>query len=261
MLKKLSLSLIASAAIITSANADLLSISAGAGAWQEKIDGYIKVNGDTNYWNNKAAETDGDAHTGNLGIKDTTSAQAWVKVIHPLPMIPNVRASILSYSSSGDGIAVGSLKVFGKSIPISGRAHTQMDINQIDLTFFYEFNPVFVDLEAGFGVNTWLGHTEVTTADGTSTTDWSVVLPYLYARMESMSLFGISVEGSARYISDGGDNYYEDFNGGVKYHLPLPILDISLKAGYRHQEVQGVDGDDKTIMKFDGAFAEVGVKF
>jgi len=259
-MKKILLGSVLALGLATSANADFIGASVGAGLWDQKIDGYVKNGDDINYFNQKSAETDGNSHTGNLGLEGGQRPFIWVKIIHPIPVIPNIKFDYREYSFSGTGKAVGSVKIFGKSISVTDRVHTDMDIKSYDTTFFYEIKPIFADLEAGFGVNVLQGDTTVKSSTGTSEVKWTAPLPYLYARAESMKIFGFAVEAQLKGIQ-AGDNYYKDYDGGIKYYAPFPILDISAKIGYKKQDIQGVDGDNKTNIKFEGAYAEVAVKW
>jgi len=259
-MKKLALSLLIAGSF---ASADFLSVSGGVGVWQENIGGYVKTGDTINYMNNKSAETDGNNKTGNLGLDDSTQPYIWAKFIHPIPLIPNVKVQYTKYSSSGDGIASGNLKIFGENLVLNDKVHTNLDIDSYDATLFYEFKPAIVDLEAGIGINALNTKVKVKSyiTQQTSSTNVWVPIPYLYARAETMNIFGFSVEASAKYLNISSKGHYYDYTGAVKYHLPLPILDITASLGYRYQDILGIDGDNETKLKYKGAFAELGVKF
>ena len=91
-------------------------------------------------------------------------------------------------------------------------------------------------------------------------TTWTVPIPYLYGRVETPTIMGFSVEAQAKYI-DVGTAYYHDYQGAVKYHLPTPIIDLSVTVGYKTQDIYGEDGDDASQLKFEGAYAEVGARW
>ena len=248
-------------------SADILSVSAGVGIEEQKISGYVK-NGDTiNYFNNSSAETDGNINTGNLGLKDKTNPFFWLKVIHPVPVIPNIKFQYTKYHSTGhSNYIAGNIKIFDKvNIPTSlTNANTKMDINSFDITAFYEFNPIFVDIEVGAGADIWSGKTEI--FDNTTNTkvvdeSFTVVLPYLYGRLESMKIFGFSILGYAKWAK-AGDNHHYDYLGAIKYTIDIPgPINPFIKVGYRYKEAYGVDGDNTTKLKYKGAFAEIGAKF
>jgi outer membrane protein len=258
-MKKLALSLLV---VGSFASADFLSVSAGAGVWQENISGYVKSGDNINYMNNKSAETDGNDKTGNLGLADKVQPYIWAKIIHPIPVIPNVKLQYTRYSTSGDGIVSGDVKIFGRSIAdVNTKAHTDLNINSYDATFFYEIKPVVADIEAGFGVNVLDSYTKVKTSTDTYSASAIAPIPYLYARAETMQLFGFSIEAQGKYLNVSSKGHYYDYTGALKYHLPFPVLDISASLGYRYQDILGKDGDDETKLQFKGAFAELGVKF
>ncbi|WP_456480737.1 TIGR04219 family outer membrane beta-barrel protein [Nautilia sp.] len=277
MKKLLSIALI-TAGLAGVASADLLSLSAGAGYEQQDISGYVKLNNTVNYFNNASAETDGNNNTGNFGLSDEKNPYVWVKFIHPVPIIPNIKLQYTKYDSSGKSNYVsGNVKIFGDvSIPTAlTNVVTSQTINSYDLTFFYEFKPVVADIEAGFGLDYWQGNTKISgdnavlvgstvTSTGTKTNideDWSVILPYLYAHVETMKIFGVSFIGDVKWAK-AGDNHHYDYQGAVKYTIDIPgPVNPFIKAGYRYKEAYGVDGNNETLLKYKGAFIEIGAKF
>ncbi len=259
-MKKILLSSLVALGLATSANADFIGASVGVGLWNQNINGYAKNGDDVNYFNNKSAETDGNVHTGNLGLEGGNRPFIWAKIIHPIPLIPNVKLDYRQYSFSGDGKAVGTVHIFGMAIPITDNVHTDMNIKSYDATFFYEFKPVVVDLEAGFGLNVLQGETKVKSSSGTSDVKWVAPLPYIYARAETMKLFCFAIEAQVKDF-EYKNNHYRDYDAGIKYFAPIPVFDVSAKLGYKKQDIQGVDGDNKTNIIFEGAYAELAVKW
>ena len=261
-MKKIALSL---ALIGSFASADFLSVSGGVGEWNQQIDGYVK-NGDTiNYFNNSSAENDGNSNTGNLGLKNKTNPYLWVKFIHPLPIIPNVKLQYTKYDTSGhsDYIA-GNTKIFN-TVEINGGitdADTTQTINSYDATFFYEFKPVVADIEAGFGVDYWQGHTKITSGSDTIVdSNWKVFLPYLYGHVETMHVFGISAIANVKYAKVSNAHHY-DYTGALKYTIDVPgPVNPFIKAGYRYKEAYAKNGDDETLLRYKGVFLEIGARF
>jgi len=256
MKKLLAITLIGSFAM-----ADFLSISGGAGMWNENISGYTKSGSDINYFN----KDDGNPDTGNLKLQDKVRPYVWVKLIHPIPLVPNLKVQYTRYSTSGrDGTVVGSVDVFGETITGAGTADTDMSINSYDATFFYELKSALTlgfEIEAGVGVNVLDGTTDLTiNKTDTTHTTWTIGIPYLYGRVETPTFFGFSAEAQAKYL-DIDTAYYHDYQTKVKYHLPLPIIDLTMSAGYRTQTIYGEDGDKSTKLKYNGIFAEVGARW
>lgn len=256
-MKRVLLSVVAAGTLL---QADFIGASVGVGAWKNEIDGYVKVGDSMNYLNKTSAESDGDINTGNLGLKSDTKPYIWAKIFHPVPVIPNIKATYMQYSASGSGNASGSVEMFGKSFDVTGDIKSDITINALDVTLFYQFKPVFVSIEAGFGVNLWKGKTKLVTDLETEEVDWTLPLPYLYASAESMKVMGFNAEATVKYIK-AGDNHYKDLDGGVRFHLPFPILDLSGKLGYKLQDIKGVDGNNETNIKYKGVYIEAGVKW
>jgi len=249
------------------ANADMLSVSAGVGIEQQKIDGYVKSGNTKNYFNNKSAETDGNTNTGNLGLDDKNNPFLWVKIIHPIPFIPNIKLQYTKYHSTGhSNYIAGNMKIFG-DVDISTAltdADTKMDINSYDITAFYEFNPIFADIEIGAGVDIWDGNTKI--YDNTNNKEivnqnFTVILPYVYGHIETMKFFGFSALADIKWAK-AGDNHHYDYLGAIKYTIDVPgPINPFIKVGYRYKEAYGVDGDNTTKLQYKGAFAEIGARF
>lgn len=272
-MKKISLSLIC-VGLLSFANA-AINISIGAGYEHQKIDGYVQNKNTINYFNNSFAQNDGNKNTGDLGLDDKNNPYIWIKLIHPLPLLPNVKFQYTRYNSTGHSKWVaGGVEIFGDvNIPTGlTNVNSKMDINSYDFTFFYEFNPMFANLEAGVGVDIWQGDSVIDGDDATiinghivSTNhhrhidgDWTVALPYLYGNIETMSFFGFSALGYIKWAK-AGDNHHYDYLAAVKYKFDkIPMF---LKAGYRYKEAYGVDGANTTKLRYKGIFAEIGAEF
>ena len=247
------------ATIATMASADFLGVSVGAGMWQENIDGYVKNGDKKNYLNNSSISIT-DQNNGNLKLSDEIKPYIWAKFIHPIPLIPNVRAEYRQYHTTGtNGHVVGKINMFGEDIDLTGVANTDITMNSYDVTAFYELK-FFVEVEAGLGINVLDGTTDITVNGVKNSASFTAPIPYLYGRVESPTFMGFSFEAQAKYL-DVSEAFYHDYQGAVKYHLPTPIIDISITAGYKTQEIYAEDGDDVTDMKFSGAYAELGARW
>jgi len=258
-MKKILLGLITAFSL---SNADVIGFSAGVGVWQENISGYIKTGSSINYLNNKSAETDGNSNTGNLGLSDNSQPYFWLKVIHPLPIIPNIKFQYTKYSTSGTGIASGNFKVFGQEITANDKVHTDLTIDSYDTTLFYEIKPKLVELEAGLGVNVFDGDAKVKslTTNTTSSASFVAPIPYLYLSAQTMEFSSFSLSAQAKYLNLSIGHYY-DYQGALNYHLATAIVDIMASIGYKSQDILGKNGDDETNIKFKGAFAQLGVRW
>ena len=267
-MKKISIILSSLILGVSFASADFLSISGGVGYEQQKIDGYVKNGNTINYFGRHSPY---GGNIGYLGLDDKTNPYVWIKFIHPIPLIPNIKLQYTKYNSDGhSNYIAGNVKVFG-DVSINTaitNASTSQTIDSYDLTFFYEMKPVVVDLEAGFGVDFWKGHTKIYgTLQGTSIkktwvdSDWTVILPYVYGSVETMQFFGFSALGYVKWAK-AGDNHHYEYLAALKYTIDIPgPVNPFVKLGYKYKEAYGVDGNDETKLQYKGAFLEIGAKF
>ena len=254
---------------VSFANADFLSISGGVGVEQQKIDGYVKLGNTINYF--APHKVDPANNVGTFGLKDKNNPYVWVKFIQPIPLIPNIKVQYTKYDTTGySNYIAGNAKIFGDvNIPTAiTDASTSQTINSYDLTFFYEFKPIVADIEAGFGLDYWKGHTKIYGTLGNTgiketwvNNDWSVILPYLYGHVETMQIFGFSALATIKWAK-AGENHHYDYLGALKYTIDVPgPVNPFIKVGYRYKEAYGVDGDNTTKLRYKGFFAEIGAKF
>ncbi len=248
------------------AYADFFSISAGAGVEQQKIGGYVQSGDSKNYFGVKKINPVLTPTTGYFGLKDKSHPYFWIKLIHPIPILPNIKFQYTKYDSTGhSNYIAANIKVFGDvSVDtVLTNADTSMKINSYDITLFYEFKPVFADFEIGAGADYWKGKFSIydnTTDKNVVNSTWSVALPYIYGRMETMSVGGFSVIGSAKWAKSGNNHHY-DFLAALKYTIDIPgPVNPFIKVGYKFKEAQA-DKDGITKLNYRGAFLEGGLKF
>jgi outer membrane protein len=262
-MKKISVILAGLLVGATFASADMFSISAGGGVEKQNIGGYVQSGNSKNYFGIKTPQP---PNIGYFGLKDKSHPYFWVKLIHPIPLIPNIKFQYTKYDTTGhSNYIAANIKVFGdvNINTVLTDADTAMSINSYDLTLFYEFKPVVADIEIGAGADYWKGKFSIydnITDKYVVNSNWSVVLPYIYGRVETAQLFGFSLIGSAKWAKAGNNHHY-DFLGAVKYTIDIPgPVNPFIKVGYRFKEAQA-DKDGITKLSYKGAFLEGGFKF
>jgi outer membrane protein len=265
-MKKLSLAL-ALAAAVSFANADIFSISAGAGYEHQKIGGYVQSDKTKNYFGVKSVNPATNPNVGYFGLQNKNNPYFWIKVIHPIPFIPNFKFQYTKYDSTGHSNYIASdFKIFGgvNINTVLTNADTSLKINSYDLTLFYEFKPAVADIELGAGADYWKGTFKIydnTLNKYVVDSSWSVVLPYLYANVETMKFFGFSLLGYVKWAKAGSDHHYE-YLGALKYTIDVPgPVNPFVKVGYKYKDAYGTSGEYITDLKYQGAFLEIGAKF
>ncbi|NPA54884.1 MAG: TIGR04219 family outer membrane beta-barrel protein [Epsilonproteobacteria bacterium] len=248
---------------LSAANAEIIGMSGGVGIWKENISGYIKTGDNINYLHNQSALSDGNDKTGDLGLANKSHPYVWLQLIHPLPLIPNIKLQYTRYDTSGDGVASGDLKIFNKTITANSAVHTDLTIDSYDMNVFYNIEPIVANINVGVGVNVLCGDTSVTvkSTNQTSSASFTTPIAYLYANVDSMTLFGMSASAQVKYLNISSLGHYYDYDFNVQYHLSTVIIDATISVGYRYQDILAKDGDDETNLKFNGGYAQIGLKW
>jgi len=269
-MKKISLALVVLSGALNIAVADMLSFSGGVGYWQENIGGYVKNKNVINYFQNKQVETDGNLSTGNFGLRDKKNPYLWVKLVHSIPLIPNIKLQYTKYNSTGYSsyFSAGEISFGDDRITVSlDKATTIQKINSYDLALFYEFNPAIVDVEVGLGIDLWKGKTTIYGSGvGESSTEasgsWSVPLPYLYGGIETTKFSGFSFNANVK-LSKVSKAHHYDYQFGLSYTIDNMFSSINpfIKLGYRYKEVYVKDENTEVVLKYQGTFLEIGGKF
>ena len=218
------------------AQADVLGLGAQVGYWDSELSGDVATNG------------------GSVDVKDElnldgeSSNQLSLYLEHPVPLLPNVRVAYVNIDQS----ARGSLNSNFDNIP-AGTVRSDLELEQLDLTLYYEVLDNWVNLDLGLTARDFSG--ELLVQSSRTTADAVVPMGYLAARFDlPFSGASVGIEGNA--IAYSGDSLH-DFNVYGQYQLSL----LQLRAGYRQMAVDYEDGDDRFDVKIDGPFVSAGVVF
>ncbi|MFP3978255.1 MULTISPECIES: TIGR04219 family outer membrane beta-barrel protein [Marinobacter] len=210
------------------------------------------------YWDSSAS---GTASSGNstvdmndeLGLKDDGNVNASIYLEHPVPVLPNVRLSYTLIQQSGQGELTSNYGIFTAGTQV----YSELDLEQLDLTLYYEILDNWVNLDLGLTVRDFSGELLVQKSAVVDRTEADAVLPmgYISARFD-LPLTGVAVGAEGNFISFDGDSM-RDFSVYGQYSLSL----LQLQAGYRQYAVDYKDGDDAFDVKVDGPFISAGLTF
>jgi len=249
------------------AYADLFNLSGGYGIEQQNISGYVKGSKGKNYFGKKSIDFQNDPYTGYFGLQDKTKPYFWIKITHSIPFIPNVKFQYNSYTSTGHSDYIASnVTIFGKvSVnTIMTDAETYMSIRSYDITFFYQLNTVLGKTELGAGADYWNGKFKIydnKTQKYRINYEGNLVLPYLYASIETGKVNGFAFESDLK-LAKLGEKHHYDVLGAIKYSKKFGIIEPFVKAGYKYKEAYYKDENDNTTkLVYKGLFLEIGAKF
>lgn len=222
------------------AQADIVGAGANLSYWHSDLSGNI-------------AEDTGTVNVEDqLRLKRDSNVNASVYVEHPVPVLPNVRLDYTLVQQSGNGTIDSNYGDVAR-----GDVRSELDLEQLDLTLYYEILDNWVNLDLGLTVRDFSGELLVQGDAKSSKTKADAVLPlgYVAARFD-LPLTGVAVGAEGKYISFDGDSM-RDFNVYGQYNISL----LQVRAGYRQLAVDYEDGSDAFDVKIDGPFVSAGVVF
>lgn len=244
------------------AHADTLGIYAGGGVWHASSEGDIG--------------TDATPLTlEELGFDEEQNLSFYVALEHPLPVLPNMRLAATTLELSGsETLARGStdeLRIAidaDFSIPDGSTVTSDIDLDFIDYTLYYELLDNYVSLDLGITARQFDGsasfsYVDASTIEQSTQRDLDVVLPMIYTKVQlDLPLTGWYFGGHANII-DYDDNSVADIEAKVGYMTEGLGLDLGFDLGFRQFSIEtDPEDDDLTVdLTLDGPFASFFVHF
>ncbi|MBJ7299970.1 TIGR04219 family outer membrane beta-barrel protein [Marinobacter salarius] len=224
--------------------ADVVGVGASVSYWDSDLSGKAGKNNDV-------VDVEND-----LDLESDTNANLSAYLEHPVPVLPNVRLNYTRIEQSGRG----ELSTGFDSVPGAAEVDSDLDLNQFDVTLYYEVLDNWANLDLGVTARNLDGELivrEQATNGQVSKTEVDGVIPmgYLAARFD-LPFTGVSVGGEANLISFDGDSIY-DYNAYGQYELSL----LQLRAGYRQISIDYEDSDDRLDIELGGPFVSAGLTF
>ena len=225
------------------ASADIVGAGASVNYWDSELSGDAGTNGDIVDLDN------------TLNLDSDTNANASVYFEHPVPVIPNIRLNYTLIEQSGQG----TLSANFDGISASADVQSDLDLEQLDLTLYYEVVDNWANLDLGITARDIDGELLVQEVGGgqASQTEIDGVIPmgYLAARFD-LPFTGVSVGGEGNFISYDGDSI-NDYSLYGQYEFAM----LQVRAGYRQLAIDYEDDDDRLDVDIDGPFISAGVAF
>lgn len=229
------------------AQADVIGLGANVSYWDSDLSGDVR-NG------NDLVDVEND-----LDLSSDSNANLSAYLEHPVPLLPNVRLNYTKIEQSGRGQIGANFDNILVSAGGIAEVQSDLDLEQLDLTLYYEVLDNWVNLDLGITARDLNGELTVQEFNGTavSRTEVDAVIPmgYLAARFD-LPFTGVSVGGEANLINFDGDSVY-DFNAYGQYEIAL----LQLRAGYRQISIEYEDSDEELDIDLGGPFVSAGVRF
>lgn len=226
------------------AAADVLGLGANVSYWDSDLTGNASQGGDT-------VDVEND-----LNLDSDSNANLTAIFEHPIPLLPNVRLNYTAIEQSGRGELGSGYDTIGAGAPVQ----SELDLDQLDLTLYYELLDNWVNLDAGLTARKMDGKLtvrDVTGVSPASETEVDAVIPMLYAAARfDLPLTGLSIGVEGNGVSYGGDSII-DGAGYAQYDISV----LRLRAGYRQMNIDYEDGDEALDIELGGPFISAGVDF
>jgi len=246
-MKKIALSILATASILTSsATAGIvIDVQAGAGVWQPELTGNMGYGEDALSVN---LELDSE-----LDIKDTSSDfdnnYYYIDVDHFLPIVPNVRVERLNYSTTGSGKLLTRVNFGSGSFNASDKVDTQIDMVQNDFILYWgipglnTLSAGILDLDFGIMAKQLDGYYSVYETGDSSNgdkVDFDVWIPMGYLAVQvDVPFLPLELEVATKMISYEDSEISDNMaKASLALPIPLPLIDFKLDVGYRDQTLR-----------------------
>lgn len=230
------------------AQADVIGLGANVSYWDSELSGQASNRGDV-------VDVEND-----LNLDSDSNANASIYFEHPVPVLPNVRLNYTLVEQTGRGELGADFDAI--EIATGANVRSDLDLEQLDLTLYYEVLDNWVNLDLGLTARDLSGELIVQQVDPigpaqVSKTKVDAVLPmgYVAARFD-LPFTGVSVGAEGNFVSYSGDSLH-DFNAYGQFEIAV----LQLRAGYRQMSIDYEDDDESLDVKLDGPFISAGVVF
>jgi hypothetical protein len=245
------------------------------------------------YWGGQVWQSNTSGVLGESNdLIDFTSTKAqqvnfFVAIVHPFPILPNVRFSNTALDSTGSNTLTQAVNFGGETFAVGDLVNTRVNISYIDYTLYYElFDNNLFSFDLGLTARDFKGDVTVTGSpvldkncstsigSGTPACDKKLVtptgkiksdemVPMLYAATNiSLPVKGVGLFAQGVFLSIGDDSLY-DYQVGLSYNLAyINKLDFELNLGYRVVKIEFEELDNLyTNLEFKGAFLGITAHF
>lgn len=200
----------------------------------------------------------------DFSFDDKNLSSFYIKVEHPVPLLPNIKLQRNSLSSNGNTRIDETFVFDNQTFRVDSILAQDVDLSNIDATFYYEIlDNDLVSLDLGVTAKYIDGDISVVGDDKNITQDLSAVIPmgYLYGSFGLLGT-GTKIFAEVNYVSYDGSSL-SDMQFGIAYELIDSLaVDLSLKAGVKKTKLELDDIDNVNAdLTFDGAFISAELHF
>ena len=227
---------------------DTLLFNATAGTWMQDIDGHV------------SSDADRVDLQDDLGYSDRTDSYFHIAIEHPLPLLPNLRLQKADIDQSASGRLTRSIVFDGETYGIATDITSSADIEQIDLTAYYDLLDGPISLDLGLAARYVDGQVSISDGLRTSSAAFEGVLPMAYARVAvDLPLTGLWLGARAQGLAWQGEQLI-DAEAQIGWRSRLGM---GVELGYRALRLKVDEFDELDAARIDvrGPYAALSLNF
>jgi len=251
MKKSLSRLILASIAIIQTAQADVAGFEIGSYLWTPDYRGTFASDSATQQGTSINIQND-------LGYSDDSHNIIWAKLEHPIPLLPNFKIVSSDLATSANSILTKEIVFGGQTYSVSENVSSSFDMSNIEYTFYYEILDNWLNLDLGFTLRKYDGEVSLSTpATGSNLNqvenlDFTIPLFYAAARAD-LPFTGFFIDAEINIIS-----YNDDSLSDTSIALGFESdYGLGAKAGYRTFSMEVEEDNFTSDLEFDGTYISV----
>ena len=224
----------------------------GANLWYGNIDGSLRYPGDD-------PSNDIDLRR-DLGYDSTAAGNYYLRLEHPLPLLPNALISSTSIRDSASGRVSHTFDFGGSSFTVGDDVESELQFRQGDVILYYSIFDTVASIDVGVDARYIDSSTILDgSSGGMESASLSGWVPLLYA--------GVGLDLPLTGLSIGADGSFTGYRGSRLYDVTLHASYTTpwragADLGYRYMNLGLDDFDNFTAdAEFSGPYAGVFVNF
>ncbi len=229
--------------ISTQLQADVVGFQIGTSSWTPDYKGTFSLSGSTP---GTVVDIQDD-----LGFSDESHSDIWVKLEHPVPILPNIRFASSDLDASANSTLTRDI-VFGDETFSEGSdVSSRFDMSNTELTLYYELLDNWISFDAGLTLRQYDGQVQISTSTTSAgeNLDFPVPLLYLDARID-LPVTGLFIDSTMNAASID-NNSISDINVSLGYETDFGL---GARVGYRTLELTFDESDVEADLEFEGTY-------
>ncbi len=229
--------------ISTQLQADLVGFQIGTSSWTPDYKGSFSLDG-------VATGTVIDIQD-DLGFDDESHSDIWIKLEHPLPIIPNIRFVSSDLDAAASSTLSRDIIYDDQTFSNSTDVNTRFDMTNTELTLYYELLDNWFNFDVGLTLRQYDGQSRISTStsNASENLDFTVPLFYVDARID-LPFTGLFIDSTMNTFSLD-DNAISDINVSLGYESSFGL---GARLGYRTLELEFDESDLDVDLEFEGTY-------